>query len=356
MFTLVGARRGLGVTDPRDMIFAHVGFASDGQHEELAVDYSKAWTQIYKEAAGYFAKKHGLALVLGCAISYDISEPTDELPQWVPNWTHRGPSAPPQQEHITSTKAIWCQDQQVLSCPINFHDIVIMTSSTLTLPKLPKSVHHKINSKLKKWILGISPSGIEENRSIAEEDIIHTYRELYQSWRDLLQNDEILPPVPVSLNLDGWQTGEKNEKSYVYYSVPLLLMLPFYHPKYLETRLKGKSLAFMASGKLALVPSSTKKNDIAMPLYKQRDRRDQFVFRPLPAETGVEGQEAQENIRRLVFAHLVKDGKGSGKKKIVRDWPVKYCEYVGECFLDVKASLDASKSRDLSENFIMALP
>jgi hypothetical protein len=53
MADILQARRGFGVTDPRDMIFAHVGFTADGQHEDLAVDYSKSTVQVYKSSALY---------------------------------------------------------------------------------------------------------------------------------------------------------------------------------------------------------------------------------------------------------------------------------------------------------------
>jgi hypothetical protein len=47
MLELVSARRGLSVTDPRDMVFAHVGFASDMGKEGVEVDYSKTCKQVY---------------------------------------------------------------------------------------------------------------------------------------------------------------------------------------------------------------------------------------------------------------------------------------------------------------------
>jgi hypothetical protein len=47
MLELVSARRGLSVTDPRDMVFAHVGFASDRGKEGVEVDYSKTCKQVY---------------------------------------------------------------------------------------------------------------------------------------------------------------------------------------------------------------------------------------------------------------------------------------------------------------------
>jgi hypothetical protein len=44
--TLALARRGLRVTDTRDMIFAYIGFASNSEAELLRVDYSKQYEKV----------------------------------------------------------------------------------------------------------------------------------------------------------------------------------------------------------------------------------------------------------------------------------------------------------------------
>jgi hypothetical protein len=88
MLDLLRARRGLGVTDPRDMIYAHVGFASDSQeHESMIVNYSKASAQVYEDFAQYVAEKHGIHTLL-----YNVSDGRSPsrrtgLPSWVPDWT-----------------------------------------------------------------------------------------------------------------------------------------------------------------------------------------------------------------------------------------------------------------------------
>jgi hypothetical protein len=41
----------LGVTDPRDMVLAHAGFASDG--EKIKVDFSKTCNEVYEDIAWY---------------------------------------------------------------------------------------------------------------------------------------------------------------------------------------------------------------------------------------------------------------------------------------------------------------
>ncbi|PMD30442.1 HET-domain-containing protein, partial [Hyaloscypha variabilis F] len=86
MLELVKARRGLGVTDPRDMIFAHVGFASDSEHENLKVDYSKTTQEVYVDFALFVMEKHGWGTLLE-NVDYPKSQPRLKgLPEWVPDW------------------------------------------------------------------------------------------------------------------------------------------------------------------------------------------------------------------------------------------------------------------------------
>jgi len=83
--TMLQARRSLGITDPRDMIYAHVGFASDGR--KFVVDYSKTCAQVFEKFALYIAKNEGLYILM-----YNIGEGKSPsrprgLPSWVPDWT-----------------------------------------------------------------------------------------------------------------------------------------------------------------------------------------------------------------------------------------------------------------------------
>ncbi|KUJ08660.1 HET-domain-containing protein, partial [Mollisia scopiformis] len=47
------ARRGLGVTDPKDMIYAHLGISESQLKSHITIDYSKSKAQVYEETARY---------------------------------------------------------------------------------------------------------------------------------------------------------------------------------------------------------------------------------------------------------------------------------------------------------------
>ena len=53
MIDLLRARRGLGVTHPKDMIFAHLGFASDSADLTPRINYSMDHNLVYNAFARY---------------------------------------------------------------------------------------------------------------------------------------------------------------------------------------------------------------------------------------------------------------------------------------------------------------
>ena len=56
MIDILLSRKGLGVTEPSDMLYAHKGLASDAGH--LEVDYSKSCAGLYADFAFHGMIKH----------------------------------------------------------------------------------------------------------------------------------------------------------------------------------------------------------------------------------------------------------------------------------------------------------
>jgi hypothetical protein len=50
------------VSDPRDMVFAYIGFAADG--DVFVVDYSKTFAQVFTDFATHMAERHGFVTLL----------------------------------------------------------------------------------------------------------------------------------------------------------------------------------------------------------------------------------------------------------------------------------------------------
>jgi hypothetical protein len=58
LITILEDRRGIGVQDPRDMLFAHVSIAGVGHQKLLSIDYTKTLKQVFEDLAIYLLS-HG---------------------------------------------------------------------------------------------------------------------------------------------------------------------------------------------------------------------------------------------------------------------------------------------------------
>jgi hypothetical protein len=91
MFNLLTSRRGLGATDPRDMIYAHMGTSSDLNELKryVEVDYRKECTEVYEDTARYLLDSIG---PLGPESFFSHADDREfskqkDLASWVPDWS-----------------------------------------------------------------------------------------------------------------------------------------------------------------------------------------------------------------------------------------------------------------------------
>jgi hypothetical protein len=388
MLELLESRRGLKVTDPRDLAFAHVGFASDAPHLDITIDYSRPWTRTYKEFAQCLANSYGLALALEYA-SGDKSAPRfQDLASWVPNWLHQGPKTYSYNKctgrDTSVTFPTWVQednDEVIAACPVISSDTIVSVSSALKLQNIPKGLSTRIRAN----ILSMYPAAwsLDEGDKYIEfhfpgNDVQDVQFQIYRAWRELVRDDNILPPEPVdfdqidaSIAIGIVNTSEdlpelaRSIHHCIHHSVSTLLLLPFCIDY--DQGIVDRALARMVSGKLALVPVSAQKGDLVVPLNKSeppslqvfprkekpdqklgryydgdqsyRVEQDQYVFRPV--ETSNLSESMYEKIRESV--------------DVGRDWPIVPCEYVGGCFLDRTPSHQVRETDGLSKPFIMTL-
>jgi hypothetical protein len=89
LLTLLSLRRGLGVSDARDMIYAHLGIASDSLSGQLClkVDYHKSCAELFTDIALYFIEHYGDYRVLNYVEDVPLGKRRQNLPSWVPDWT-----------------------------------------------------------------------------------------------------------------------------------------------------------------------------------------------------------------------------------------------------------------------------
>jgi len=346
MLKLLDVRRGLGVSDPRDMIFAHVGFASDGAHKDLAVDYSKFWVQVYKSFAQYLAYQHGLAVVLDCVSGHNAAPISRNLPSWVPNWMQKGPGRYSQMMDRrirggSQQVSIWDAGNESLAYLVELSDLVLLTSSRLSLLNLSRDSMKKIQSKMQ----SIRHGHRGQQLYLEHGDIASLWFEVYQIWHGLVKNDNILTEQLIPFLATGsplpmhWM--EVGGLIKMTYSVPMFLWSAFYGG---EHDLSDRVLARMASGRLAIVPASTQEGDLLIPLIATeiyRSENHPYVFHPV--EKGRPSGVWWEKIR------------ASGDIDPGQDWTHISCKYVGGCLLDTTPTHKASKDCDTSMSFFMTL-
>jgi hypothetical protein len=89
LLDLLSLRRGLGASDMRDLVFAHLGLAADYRQDPkaLSVDYTLSCTQVFAEAARYMIEQGALEEVLDHICDVETAHRLPGLPSWTPDWT-----------------------------------------------------------------------------------------------------------------------------------------------------------------------------------------------------------------------------------------------------------------------------
>ncbi len=88
LFHLLLSRRGLGATDARDMIFAHLGLASDSAalQGNINIDYQQSVQRLYEDTARYLIDKIGPETIFFNADDINHRAHCQGLASWAPDW------------------------------------------------------------------------------------------------------------------------------------------------------------------------------------------------------------------------------------------------------------------------------
>lgn len=97
LFNLLLSRRGLGATDARDMIFAHMGVASDRAALEgkVAIDYQQSCERLYEDVAQYLIDTIGPGTIFSHIDDINHSSGRQDLASWAPEWSRLPSSSIP---------------------------------------------------------------------------------------------------------------------------------------------------------------------------------------------------------------------------------------------------------------------
>jgi hypothetical protein len=128
LYYLLKSRKGFGVTDPRDMLFANLGLVGHAiEHESklshlIMVDYQKNEAEVYSDLARYFIESFDDFRI------FALLDPNEkrcgsEAPSWAPDWVSEPPSQYSRlsdelnyQHKYGDNHWVWASQSRVLVC------------------------------------------------------------------------------------------------------------------------------------------------------------------------------------------------------------------------------------------------
>ena len=199
----------MSVTDPRDMVFAHTGFAENthmydanlGTHldPDLEANYSTSCADVYLSAARHIIKKGERLLEFMKQVDDrgNYSSRIAGLPSWVPDWT----TSKTMSQIPCAMRRIFYEYRSatpgrlagaILAFAVESSETVVSTSIELSLVKIPHGFRQKLALKLGKAML----DDIDRMKYWYElrqhmDDIDEVWPESYEIWRQLVQDDDI---------------------------------------------------------------------------------------------------------------------------------------------------------------------
>jgi hypothetical protein len=89
LLDLLSLRRGLGASDMRDLVFAHLGLAADYRRDPkvLSINYAMSCTRVFAEAARFMIEQGALDKVLEQVWDVVTVKRLPDLPSWTPDWS-----------------------------------------------------------------------------------------------------------------------------------------------------------------------------------------------------------------------------------------------------------------------------
>jgi len=318
LLDLVVSRRGLGVSDGRDIIFAHLGLASDLPDHRIAVDYKKSCMRVYKDFALYVMEKFDINHITCHVEDIPPEQRMQGLPSWVPDWTwlpqHKQryrfdryqddkSSRSPRQKYFL------IEESSVLVVYGNILDPIVDISVELSSSLFSAAQRRQFQDGFR--------SLINDHDTLDQQNI---FQQMWNAWRAVLGNDvtfksyEIPAYMYLQLSLEKLSTISPYSDA-----LPGKHLLSLFDPRISSAHLiEGRRLAKLASGRCSIVPASTCKGDIYV-----EGLEASWILRPLNSSKRDQHLEAQ--IRDLLGHNLNPDDR-------LGITPIEHCVLVGQCW------------------------
>jgi hypothetical protein len=301
---LLLSRRGLGATNPRDMIFGHWSMASDRSEleEYVKIDYSKSCEVIYENVARYLLD-HVAPYAPDVFFQHlDNVEPASRrqnLASWAPDWSISAPNLEPMyHDTILSHQQLKAIDHYVFVgdpwiLAYVGYEVDVVKDVSLTLPRSAdlfparREAYQKAVTDLQAFYRdkgGVWWSGDTKGRyrhiSLKGREEEHEERclKLANEWIDIVTAE--LPKIssPVSANeLESHENFVPEFKKWLQLRAAKglimvggdsdhleSLMFKYLHPNNISNVIEGRKLFTTESGRVGVAPKHTKAGDIVV--------------------------------------------------------------------------------------------
>jgi hypothetical protein len=189
LYDLLKSRKGFGVTDPRDMLFANLGLIDRAIEDEdtlfnlIVVDYEKTEEQVYRDLAYYlFENLQDFRIFSLCDSSERHSN--RQMPSWAPDWATAPPSGYSRISDVleyrqpkgNSLGHFWSPESRVLFCGAKYLGEV---------QELTAIIDQSLSPQIAKKFSELLQKGLVLRKDLFEF-IKSAFTETYHEWQHLL--------------------------------------------------------------------------------------------------------------------------------------------------------------------------
>lgn len=372
LFNLLIARRGLGATDARDMIFAHMSTASDLEEVEkyVKVDYEKSCEIIYENVARYLldhVEPYGPEIFFQ---HIDDEEPDSRrkgLASWAPDWSIGGPLLEPMSRDNTASghrhliakeHYVWVGTPWLLAFIGYEFDVVKDVSITLPHPAClqpqDRTVYQTTVDALRKFYRekgGVWWSGDKkgQHRHISlkgrESEHMLLSTKLAEEWVAILAEDlpkDFHSPLDIETSSHG-RFVHQFQKWFQHRVTQGLIMVGgdsdgmeeilyrYLLPSSISNVLTGRRLISTESGKIGVAPKGTRPGDVAIYLAGKPPATAMIIRRTKDDVTPSLDLEIQEALLKKRQKAL---DNGSKDHVYTAGMTIQSGFLVGACYID----------------------
>ena len=367
LLNLLLSRRGLGATNPKDMIFAHMGIAADRQAwgDLIKVDYRKSCPEVYEDAGRYLIDTVGPEKMFAYLDSVDPTLRQPDLASWTPDWHIPGSYLGAMyRDNKLSVKILYAKRyyafiEQLHVLAFMGYEVDVISDVSITIPPFPQMrassrVEYQQTVQdikdLYRSVGGTYWSGDERGQHVniplrgKEEEHKRLCNRVCHEWVQIMENELplSLPPSAIEklkshqgfLNrFKVWLAAKAEErKLFVGAECDGIISCMDHHltPTIDESVLDNRKLATTQSGRVAIVPSQARGGDAIA--YLAGSAVSVVVRRSFD----VKNENLQKQIREAFKDNYEADYYVSSFAELfqTKHVPVDHCSLVGECYVD----------------------